>query len=328
MRALPRTVGAGKAVGPHYYAHRSLLPRLPPPVREAVARAARAAPGCAWNVLKLKAHPAPAVSLLDYPGFWDEPEPALAHACTVDLASGRVVTRDYQGDDDAWILHRKELFVAPDEPRAAAARARTRSLEARGLFRDPSRIGRKRAWEAALRTHPNPPREPSACFSEKTSLRQVPALTKALVARGLLRRGMVNADIGGGRFEDVDTFLRRAGIENLRYDCQLPRAHNAAVLARLARGGAHTATVANVLNVIPDAHVRREVLTLAREAVAPGGVVWVAVYEGDRGGRGRTTPKGWQAHRPLASYLAEVRAALPRAALDRVGHVAVIRAPV
>lgn len=329
VRALDRTLRAGKRVGLHYYVHASLVGSLPDPVRKAVEDAAGRAHVVPWNILKLGVSPGPrTVSFLHYPGFWTEAEPALAHACSVSLDENRVSCRRYDLDRDAWILHRKELFLLHADPRMDEARARTAQLERRGAYADTRRIGRRSAWAEVLRALPNPPIEPSRCYSEKTSLRQVPALLKALAHRGDLASGSVNADIGGGAYALGTAFLADAGVQNLVYDCQLDRGHNSAVLRQIADGGAHSATVANVLNVIPSGAVRREVVALAVHAVRPGGSAWFAVYEGDRSGQGRATSKGWQENRLLDSYLAEVRAVAPGASIERVESVRAIRARV
>ena len=80
-------------------------------------------------------------------------------------------------------------------------------------------------------------------------------------------------------------------------------------------GGAHTVTLANVLNVIPTAKGRGMAVRLALLYLRPGGTIYVSVYEGDRTGKGKRTRDGWQANRRLASYVKGIERALRGAPL-------------
>ncbi len=334
VRDLSSRDGLGKRVGQNLYLHASVLGRLPKGLRDAIEHAAeRVALGDRdWNVVKLGFRAGERrVSFLCYPGFWHDATPSLWTSYTVDL-DGFVSRGKVAHTPGTWILHRKELLLAPDDPRRAAFARLTEDFERRGLFAPENlrHIGHGPTWERLLRakgkrSKRNDLHAPSACFSERTALRQVPALHKALVKHGEFAPGTLNADLGGGPYDDATRFLARHRVTNLVYDCQLDRARQRSALRRLRDAQSDTATVANVLNVIPDTDVRREVLELARSVLRPGGVAWVAVYEGDRAGKGRATPKGWQANRTLASYLREVQAVFPEASVVRVGGVAAIR---
>lgn len=140
--------------------------------------------------------------------------------------------------------------------------------------------------------------------SASTALRQVPALHR----RVPWRRGGVNLDVGGGPYGLATAHLGRLGVENIVVDpgWQTPR-ELARAMGRVAGGQASTVTIANTLNVIRDADDRSRALQLAANAVAPDGVVYVSVHEGNRSGRGRETTRGWQSNRTLRSYVREVR---------------------
>jgi hypothetical protein len=86
-------------------------------------------------------------ALLAYERFDDEPFPPLAAAWLVGQG-GSVRQRRFR--DNPPILHRKELLLAPEDPRRPRFARLTAELEARGLFRDARRIGRHRAWEERL----------------------------------------------------------------------------------------------------------------------------------------------------------------------------------
>jgi hypothetical protein len=174
------------------------------------------------------------------------------------------------------------------------------------------------------------PAQASRVYSAATSGRHVPGLHAALIATGTLLPGSLNVDVGGGKYDDATEALRAVGVQSVVYDPG-HRANAPAVLEAVEDGRADSATIANVLNVIPDASVRRQVLKLAANVVKKGGAVYIDCYAGAGRaagtGRGRKTSRGWQAYRPLASYLGEVRAVLPSARLVTLGtrHVIVAR---
>jgi len=91
------------------------------------------------------------VSFLSYPDFMDDPHPALRHAVTIDLASGKARHTDYAGNLNPPILHRKEAFLAPEHPRRAGFAALTKAEEAAGLYERTATIGFKLNWERLLR---------------------------------------------------------------------------------------------------------------------------------------------------------------------------------
>jgi hypothetical protein len=59
------------------------------------------------------------LSFLYYPDFLNDPHPALRHAVTIDLASGKARHTDYANNLNPPILHRKETFLASNHPRHA-----------------------------------------------------------------------------------------------------------------------------------------------------------------------------------------------------------------
>ena len=335
--AAVRSLRVGKKLPGATYVHVSLLPALPKVIRDAVEMAMRlSGPASrACDLLKLGTLK-PTVSLLAYPRFWQDPFPGLATSWTVDLVAGTSKRIAYAQGDGTPILHRKETFLDPSDPRVPALDAVTRNLERRGLFRDTKRIGRRGVWDQMLRDAGvkvqgtevievrSNPAATSRAYSAATSIRQVPGLHRALVTHGVLAPRTVNADIGGGRYDDATNLLATIGVENLVVDPgnRTPE-HNRRMLDRVEDGRADSVTIANVLNVIPDAAVRRDVLELARNVARPGASIYIDCYEGagkDAGkGLGRETPKGWQEYRRLASYLPEVREVFPAASVRTIG---------
>jgi hypothetical protein len=121
------------------------------PARIAEAEAlAGLMPGDGCNLVRLGMDD-PTVALLHYPGFFEDPFPALAASWLVDPEAGTVSYRTYADSINPPILHRKELLLPADHPRRAEYAALTEACEAIGLFDEPTRIGYRRQWEQLVR---------------------------------------------------------------------------------------------------------------------------------------------------------------------------------
>lgn len=146
-----RALRPGKRVRQALYVHFSALHLLSPKERAKIEGALTAvgvvdASGHSWNVVKLDPG---SVSLLHYEDFGSVAFPRLLASARIDT-SGRIQRTDYSARANPPILHRKELLLAPDDPRRASFAALTRSIEERGLFVDVHRIGTARAWAERL----------------------------------------------------------------------------------------------------------------------------------------------------------------------------------
>ena len=124
--------------------------------------------------------------------------------------------------------------------------------------------------------------------------------------------GTVNADIGGGKFDNATAALKEKGVENVVYDpFNRSAAENGLAVGRIAGGQADTATVSNVLNVIQEKEGRSRVIEQAADAVGDDGVAYFLVYEGSGKGVGKATTKGWQENRKTESYIKEIEEFFP-----------------
>jgi hypothetical protein len=138
--------------------------------------------------------------------------------------------------------------------------------------------------------------------SAGTSLRQVPAVFKAIP----WKKGTLNADIGGGKYDEFTNALQGVGVENVIYDpYNRSKEFNQAAMERIA-GNADTATISNVLNVIAEPAARDQVIRQAADAIKPDGEAYFSVYDGDKSGKGKETPRGYQLNRKLSDYIDEI----------------------
>jgi hypothetical protein len=141
------------------------------------------------------------------------------------------------------------------------------------------------------------------------------------------KAGTINADIGGGRYDNVTSHLSTLGVDNAIYDpFNRSPEFNQRSVAKIANGKADTATVNNVLNVIQEERNRRHVIDLAANAVKRDGVAYFLVYEGDKSGVGRITSAGWQENRLASTYEAEISRSFRK--VERHGNLIVASEPI
>jgi len=157
-----------------------------------------------------------------------------------------------------------------------------------------------------------------AITSADTSINssKLPAAFTQLNKEGAFKKGSVNIDIGGGRFNNADELLQKSDATNLVYDpFNRTKAHNANVVDAVSGGNADTATINNVLNVIDGEANQLKVLNQAKDAVKKDGEVFISVYQGKGDGIGKTTSKGFQQNKKAADYLDLVKKVFPDAKL-------------
>jgi DNA phosphorothioation-associated putative methyltransferase len=283
--AFTREVAAltfGKRMPDSVYIHVEALSHLPGELQAAVdaARALAKVEEGAFHVVKL-ALSGWKLSLLAYPGFFDEPFPALAASWAVDLDAGTVSARVYGAGGNPPILHRKETMLPPGHHRAGELAALTAAIEALGLFTDTKSIGTRRPWEARLarlgvrieghRLVAPAPGEAAGPdgrngAGEETAegpvLRHRTALQRYTLStpmQALFRHGYLDGrrsvfDYGCGRGDDV-RILGELGVEAAGWDPHFAAAKE--------KREADVVNLGFVVNVIEDLHERRAALASA-----------------------------------------------------------------
>jgi len=305
----------GKCVGDDRYLHVSAVPPALGPTLAALADMV----GCtseAFEVLKLSLR-TPHVSLLHYPGFVTEAFPALVRSWRIDLTTGTAESRSYRADGNPPILHRKELLLAPDDPRRADWAALTAAAEHHGLFADPTIIGHQLQWEEELRArglavqgHRLVSRgaEEAPVMRHRTAMarRSLSTPMQALWRHGYLAAPSTVLDYGCGRGDDLAT-LQSIGLEAQGWDPYFR-----------PDGVRHEADVVNlgfVLNVIEDLDERATALrsafgyarTVLAVSVLLGGRTAYERYRLFRDGvlTSRGTFQKYFTHTELGTYLAD-----------------------
>ncbi|HEV2393980.1 MAG TPA: hypothetical protein VG146_16630 [Verrucomicrobiae bacterium] len=140
----------GKRLPTALYVHREGLATVGGSLGELLAQiVARYQVTAQFNLAKFRTDELK-LSFLAYPEFESDPHPALKHAVTIDLATGKARRTDYTGNANPPILHRKETFLPAGHPLRAQFEALTRAEEQAGLYASPATIGFKLNWEKLL----------------------------------------------------------------------------------------------------------------------------------------------------------------------------------
>jgi len=125
------------------------------------------------------------------------------------------------------------------------------------------------------------------------------------------KKNSVNLDIGGGKFNNVQEYftLNNFNVKNLIYDpFNRSKEHNNKVFELLAHNAADTVTISNVLNVIKEDANKEELINLAYKHLAPNGLLFISIYQGDRTGIGSQTGKDqWQENKKTLEYLPMIK---------------------
>jgi len=234
-------ISLGKHVGDHVYLHSSAIPELPDSWQAAIGSAActvGVTPGEQFNVVKIH-RLCDEMSLLSYPGFFEDPFPSLARSWRLSISRKSFVFRTYEESRNPPILHRKELLLPPTDSRIPQYAFITEEAESIGLFEDPNRIGFREHWYAlvsqrgyefvdgkfipvanATDTDLIQAEEPSADIRRHlTALSRTnfSAPVQALSRHGLIDTSTTFFDYGCGRGDDVRGLIA-SGIDATGWD--------------------------------------------------------------------------------------------------------------
>ena len=321
----------GKKIAENLYAHLSALEQFDSDTQALIGKAsnlAHARPNVDFNVFKLN-RDGIHLSLLNYPGFFEEAFPKLFCYWTIDLKQGAVRFRTYADSFNPPILHRKELLLSPTHPQRKVFAALTATAESIGLFDDTARIGFLQAWNALLAQkgyrvvdhdllplgNDESEAAPDEAFSAVSGVaRHLTALTRygfsapvqTLTRFGFLDGSKTLFDYGCGRGDDVRG-LRENGLVAAGWDPYYAK--------EAERQPAHIVNLGFVINVIEDPAERLDAVQkayeLSRELLVVSAML--ANPEAVRGkpyGDGvltaRNTFQKYYTQSELRAYLAEV----------------------
>ena len=142
--------------------------------------------------------------------------------------------------------------------------------------------------------------------SRKTSINR--SRTPAVFKKVNWEPNTVNADLGGGRYDNATEYLLGQGVTNYIYDpFNRPPKCNELALSKIKGGQCDTVTISNVLCVIKEPENRYQLLINAIDCLKLGGVVYITIYAGNGTGVGRSTTGGYQLNKKIREYLPEIK---------------------
>jgi len=185
-----------------------------------------------------------------------------------------------------------------------------------GMIRYPKDVQRSKAWGTPQQrvssastsiSYPNPETKAPVIFSA--------------FRKGQIQLGPLNADIGGGRYDQITDWLKTKDVENVVWDrFNREEAHNAAAEAKLKGGQADTATISNVLNVIPEAESRTSVIATAHDSLKPGGKAFFSMYEAPKAGE-VAKKDAYQVGQKTSAYIPEIEKVFGKGSVVKKGPV-------
>ena len=140
----------GKMTATALYVHRRAVGKIPVVLRlyEYCGFVAGGRPAD-WNILKLD-HRGRRVSWSSYPEFDTKPHPTLDWTYGVDMSKLEGSFQSFRERSNRPLLHRKEEFLAPDDPDVPKYRRLTAAEVRAGLYQNPTLIGLEEGWAAEL----------------------------------------------------------------------------------------------------------------------------------------------------------------------------------
>ncbi|MFS4454920.1 hypothetical protein [Maribacter sp. 2304DJ31-5] len=149
---MKKTKAVGRKLGNMHYLHKDAIAYLDPLEKEALDKALYFLKDLPWNLVKISKE-LDTVSFLLYEDFNLELFPSLLQSTIVNISNESIKIIDYRNRENPPVLHRKELMLAPNDPRIPEFAKITSFCEEKRLFEKASYIGTKLKWEQRLYEH-------------------------------------------------------------------------------------------------------------------------------------------------------------------------------
>lgn len=214
------------------------------------------------------------ISFLFSPDFNTSQEPYIKEYITIndDKQIHRVFSKNLP------IYHHKWMMVCDNYKNFNINESINRSkywIRYKGLM-DIKKIGFKKYWEEKMTELEELWDEKQQYTSAKTSQNILPSPVKKLIKNNYWKSGMVNLDIGGGRFDKMTDYMKKYNISNLVYDPfnRTPE-HNKKIVNYIKENEVDTVTLFHILNVIKEEKIQLKKLKQAYFSLKKGGVVFI-----------------------------------------------------
>jgi len=149
---LVKSINIGKHLPEAIYLHRAALSYIDKDLFNLVSKISKSLKIFEkdWDLAKFSKRDYK-LSLLSYPTFHEEPYPSLHKSYTIDLAKLSLREANYSNSDNPPILHRREAFLEPDNPKIQFFASFTTEGEVIGLYENTRTIGFKQNWHKLIR---------------------------------------------------------------------------------------------------------------------------------------------------------------------------------
>jgi len=260
------------------------------------------------------------ITFLNSPDFDTADEPYINHYVTI-KNDNSTKFRKYRGLYQ--IYHHKWLFVADDYPNFNVSLSKKRSLDW-GLFKadiDVHKIGYKIYWEKNMIKKLNGVWhvKEQEYTSARTSQNILPAPIKKLIEYKHFYGGVVNLDIGGGKYDKMTLYLSECGIKNIVSDTyNRTKSHNNSVLHYVKKNAVDTVTIFHVLNVIKEREIQLQVIQQAYLALKLDGKAFIySNYKPKNSVAGKTMADSYQNFNKTIDFLPLVQEVFKDAYFDK-----------
>ena len=230
-----------------------------------------------WNLLKI-ARDKTRVSFMWYPGFYENPHPALDGSASVNLAAGTV--KYSKATKNPVILHRKETFISRNDHHYEKFQQLTTQEESAGLYAKNilNKIGRRDYWDMLLEEKElvivdhclqknSVLTTPIMPISAKTAIGRQSSSVSAKMAVDMVQPTDTIFDWGCGRGDDLK-YYEANGIVAEGWDPHFkPSPHP----SECAHGSFNFVVCSFVLNVIRDTSERQHCIEQVYDFLPDGG---------------------------------------------------------
>ena len=295
--------GVGKEIGGEIYFHKDYAEDILPDevLSQAMQLLEEEHPGFEYNCLKYNPKTG-VVAFQEAPDFDSAREPVVGDYVSVNTNTGVVKT-----GHSNYIWHHKWNWVKNDYSGFDVAESWNWSKRWLSTLTEVSDGNGIERWNAQLDKFGL--NQDGALYSDRdqeydskdTSIKN---LASTFTKFGLKATDRV-LDWGGGQYDIAKKAVEHGypGIKIEVVDAfNRTKSHNDRILNEYAENPATVLTINNVLNVIKETSIIEDVIRESKEYLAEDCFCYINIYEGDKTGNGKATPKGWQNNQPAEWY--------------------------
>lgn len=137
-------------------------------------------------------------------------------------------------------------------------------------------------------------------------------------------RGSTVLDYGGGKYDSNIEYMANKGVSVSVFDpFNRSPDHNSKVMARFKAKHPNYIVNSNVLNVIAEDEIVKDVIKNIHKIAGKNTICYFAIYEGNKTGIGKSTSKGYQRNQKAIDYVPLVARYFPY--VERKGAIIIAR---